>query len=174
MYLSKKEAAEHLGVSQRAIERYAQQGKISVKYIEGKNGKEAKYLIEELELLKSDKNTEIHRPTIEPPTTLDSKNQENCQGLSEVVEGLPSIAELTNQERVIQAFETIASSLNNQKSTINVCDKLVLTLNEAQLLTGFSKETLRAAIKEGELKAKIIGRGWRIKRSDLDKYIEDL
>jgi transposase len=49
MYLSKKEAAEYLEVSERAIARYAQQGKLSVKYVDGKNGKVAEYSIEELD-----------------------------------------------------------------------------------------------------------------------------
>jgi len=177
MYLSKKEAAEYLKVSERAIARYAQQGKLSVKYVDGKNGKVAEYSIEELDLLKSDKNTDVYRPTAEPMTTLDKENPDPCQGLSMVDKGLPSISELSSQEKLIQAFETIASSLNNQKqiNDLNICEKkLLLTLEEVKLLTGLSKELLRTAIKEGKLKAKIIGKGWRIKRKDLEQYIDSL
>ncbi|MDF5714496.1 MAG: helix-turn-helix domain-containing protein [Rhizonema sp. NSF051] len=50
--------------------------------------------------------------------------------------------------------------------TVPVADKLLLTQTEAQLLTGLSKEFLRDAINDGTLKAKLIGRSWRIKRSD--------
>ncbi|WP_309232567.1 helix-turn-helix domain-containing protein [Cylindrospermum sp. FACHB-282] len=35
-----------------------------------------------------------------------------------------------------------------------------------------SREFLLSAIKLGELKAKVIGKGWRIKRSDLEAYID--
>ncbi|WP_242054234.1 helix-turn-helix domain-containing protein [Nostoc parmelioides] len=45
---------------------------------------------------------------------------------------------------------------------------------EAQALTGLSKEVLRSAIASGELKAKVIGKSWRIKRSDLETYIDKL
>lgn len=105
-------------------------------------------------------------------TTNDKENSQNCQELSTVDKGLLSISDLTSQERFIQAIETIASSINHQK--IDISDKLILTLDEIKLLTGFSKEILRTAIKEGKLKAKIIGKSWRIKRADLDQYIENL
>ncbi|WP_199332997.1 helix-turn-helix domain-containing protein [Nostoc sp. FACHB-190] len=55
-----------------------------------------------------------------------------------------------------------------------IADKLLLTLPEAQTLTGLSRELLRDAIASGELKAKVIGKGWRIKRTDLDRYVEKL
>ena len=57
---------------------------------------------------------------------------------------------------------------------VSIADKLLLTLSEAQALTELSKGFLRDAINNGELKAKIIGRSWRVKRSDLDEYIANL
>jgi excisionase family DNA binding protein len=33
---------------------------------------------------------------------------------------------------------------------------------------------MRAAIRSGKLKAQILGRGYKIKRGDLDRYIESL
>jgi excisionase family DNA binding protein len=47
-------------------------------------------------------------------------------------------------------------------------------LAEAQALTGLSRNVLRTAIDAGELKAKQIGRGWKIKKTDLESYIEKL
>lgn len=55
-----------------------------------------------------------------------------------------------------------------------IADKLLLTIAEAQALTGLSREFLRDAITQGELKAKVIGKGWRVKRSDLETYIDKL
>ena len=57
---------------------------------------------------------------------------------------------------------------------VSIGDKLLLTLPEVQTLTGLSKTLLRDAINKGQLKAKIIGKSWRIKRSDLDEYIANL
>jgi len=51
---------------------------------------------------------------------------------------------------------------------VPIADKLLLTLPEAQALTGLSREMLRDAITSNKLKAKVIGKGWRIKRSDLN------
>lgn len=57
---------------------------------------------------------------------------------------------------------------------ISIADKLLLTLPEAQALTGLSREFLRDAISQGKLKAQIIGKSWRIKRRDLEDYIANL
>jgi excisionase family DNA binding protein len=61
-----------------------------------------------------------------------------------------------------------------QEPSIPIADKLLLTLTEAQLLTGLSKQFLLSAIQQGTLKAKTIGRSWRVKRSDLEAFIADL
>ena len=55
-----------------------------------------------------------------------------------------------------------------------IADKLLLTIAEAQALTGLSREVLKNAIAAGELKAKQIGKSWRVKRSDLKEYIDKL
>ncbi|MEL4896038.1 helix-turn-helix domain-containing protein [Crocosphaera sp. Alani8] len=41
--ISKQDAAQYLGISLRALERYTQQGRIGVKYIKGKRGRQARY-----------------------------------------------------------------------------------------------------------------------------------
>lgn len=64
---------------------------------------------------------------------------------------------------------TTKTSSNGQKLL-----KLLLTMSEAQALTGLSREFLRDAINLGQLKAKMIGRSWRIKRSDLEEYVSNL
>lgn len=40
-----------------------------------------------------------------------------------------------------------------------------LTISEAQALTGWSREFLREVIATEQLKAQVIGKGWRIKRA---------
>ncbi|MEL4896037.1 helix-turn-helix domain-containing protein [Crocosphaera sp. Alani8] len=52
--------------------------------------------------------------------------------------------------------------------------KLLLTLSDAQTLTGLGKATLKRAIKEGQLKAIRLGGSWRIKPADLEGYINGL
>ena len=54
MELSKAEAAEYLGISVRALERYTQQAKIGVKYVKATRGKQARYKTKDLDQLKED------------------------------------------------------------------------------------------------------------------------
>jgi excisionase family DNA binding protein len=62
-----------------------------------------------------------------------------------------------------------------QKSgLVEIADKPLLKLDEAAALTGLSRQILRKAIDSEELKAKLIGRAYRIKRDDLDEFIKNL
>ncbi len=49
-----------------------------------------------------------------------------------------------------------------------------MTISECRLLTGLSRQLLRQAIEDEKLKGRIIGRAYRVKRGDLDEYIEKL
>ncbi len=55
-----------------------------------------------------------------------------------------------------------------------LADKLTPSLTEAAQLSGLSRHHLREAIGEGKLHARIIGRGWKIKRKHLETYIDKL
>lgn len=162
--LSKKEAAEYLNVSTRAIERYTASGKLPCTYNQGKYGKEAQYSQEELDRFKGELATPTYQPEIIHPTTsIDTILPPDNVSLSEVSRGGDSL----DYERLLVALENFAS--NNL-----VVEKLLLSIKEAQQLTGLSREYLREAIKQEKLVAQKIGRGWKIKRKDLDLYIDNL
>ena len=57
---------------------------------------------------------------------------------------------------------------------VPLADNLTLNLQEAALLSGLARGHLREAITAKKLKARIIGRGFRVKRSDLDSYVAKL
>jgi excisionase family DNA binding protein len=59
-------------------------------------------------------------------------------------------------------------------SIADIAHKIMLTLPEAAALAGLSRTHLQRAVRKGALKAKKPGRGWRIKRADLDAYINEL
>ena len=69
--------------------------------------------------------------------------------------------------RMLRAFEAMASP-------VRLADKLTLSLSEAALLSGLSRAHLREAIAAKKLKARIIGRGFKVKRSDLEAYVSKL
>ena len=49
--------------------------------------------------------------------------------------------------------------------------KLLFTLSEARVMTGLSRQILMEAIKEGRLHSQIVGKAYRIKAKDLEKFI---
>lgn len=167
--MNKKEAADFLGVSTRAIERYTSQGKLSVKYEKGKTRPRATYDPNELKKLKEELETPSYQPEVVTTTNTDNGDITPV-GISQTIEKLvfPILDVLKKLNDRLAYLEPQAKPL------VPVEEKLLLTLKEVQALTGLSKEVLREAIKSGELKAKIIGKSWRIKRFDLENYIDRL
>jgi excisionase family DNA binding protein len=162
--MNKKEAAELLGISTRLVERYAGEGRLGeVKYVRGRTGKQADYEAEAVERLKVELETPDH-----PAMALQAPNSRDA-GLSV----------LANTERLITTLEALGFTrerdhVRAQPSISDLAAKPLLTLAEAHTLTGLSRGVLRDAIDAGKLKAKIIGRAWRVKRADLDAYIRKL
>ena len=164
LMMNKKEVSELLNISIRLVEKYASEGRLGeVKYVRGKTGKQADYDREAVEKLK----TILESPDkgITPVKSFDSHLMESL------------IQALVNREQA--NTEAIRGLLNGSSEQtriepIRVSEKILLNLNDCRLLTGLSDENLRKAIHDGKLKAKIIGRGWKIKRQDLDKFINSL
>ncbi|MBD0369478.1 MAG: ankyrin repeat domain-containing protein [Pyrinomonadaceae bacterium] len=77
-------------------------------------------------------------------------------------------------ERIVAALQALLQSRKNSDEAIAVAHKLMLTVSEASTLSNLSRTHLRQALKDGRLKGKIIGQGWRIKRADLDLYVRAL
>lgn len=170
--LSKKEAAEYLNISTRTLERYVSDGRLSVRYEESANGQVALFELDELNRLREEKQTPRIKPVSEPsdlaPTTLD-KNLARSSG---VVGGLLNpLQEL--MERMLSALSARDES-KDKLTPAQLQGKLLLKLSEVQVLTGLSREILMDAIKEGYLPAQIIGKAYRIKFKDLEKFIDNL
>ncbi len=182
--MNKLQAAEFLGVSVRALERYVQQGRISVRYEKGKTRPTANFDPTELEAFKAELNQPSYKPAVDSgefrqtpsnietrqiPTDLQHQTDKPVLHSGEISE----FGDIGVIEKLSSIIEALLARGDNQP-TVPVADKLLLTMSEAQALTGLSREFLRDAITEGKLKAKMIGRSWRIKRSDLEEYIAGL
>jgi excisionase family DNA binding protein len=178
--MNKHAAAKYLDVSVRTLQRLTAQGEIAAGEVRGKTGMVTDYAEEELDRYKQEQErkaqdaTRYVRPHVVPgiPST-----PSEVQGLARREEGAP-IAPVTldtgdvrdtpeMRGRMLAAFEAMASP-------VRLADKLTLSLTEAALVSGLSRNYLRQAIKAGKLKARIIGRGWRVKRDDLDAYVRKL
>ncbi|MCC5644760.1 MerR family transcriptional regulator [Nostoc sp. CHAB 5824] len=152
--MDKKAAAEFLGVSTRTIENYSKEGRISVAYLPGKNGKQADYREEELQTLKEDLQTPLHRSVIAPNGS-EMVSSDVFGGLSTVPPG-----------RVVELLEAISGA---QRLAL-LWNKLVWNLEEAATATGYSRFHLRQAIALGDLRGQKVGRGWKVRPSDLQSY----
>lgn len=170
--MNKQEAADYLGVSVRALERYVQQGKISVTYEKGKTRPTANFDQTELEGFKE----ELNQPTVKPAFESRQIATEQQPQTDKLVRSSGEITEF-GEVGVIDKLSSIIEGLlgrGDNQPVVPIADKLLLTIAEAQALTGLSREFLRDAINKGELKAKVIGKGWRVKRSDLQEYVDKL
>jgi excisionase family DNA binding protein len=157
MPLTKKEAAAFLGVTIRSIEAYAAKGKLSTAKAKGTRGDITVYDEAELQKLKDERGQVffIERPAPENSTT-------------------ENLAVIRPEQSAALAALIHAVQSNAKPSTADAANKLLLKLDEASKLTGLSRAILREAIDSKKLKAKIIGRAWRIKRNDLDAYLTRL
>jgi excisionase family DNA binding protein len=146
--MNKKEAAEYLNVSTRIVEKYASENRLGeVTYVRGKTGKQAEYNREAVENLK--------RILESPDTALTTKSHDARLFAAQLIEALATREQPRNE-------------------AIRVSEKILLNLNDCRLLTGLSDANLRDAIHNNKLKAKIIGRGWKVKRQDLKEFINSL
>lgn len=160
MSKSKAEAATYLGVTERTLERYTKQGKLPAKYIRGKTKATPIYEEADLDKLKLGLSVEVidsHQPETLLPDPPASNKLVKRNG-----------AELQPSESINLGLftETIAPFL--------AANKLLLSLAEAAAITGLSKQWLTTKIKSGELRAAKIGKGWKIKRSEVERFINAL
>jgi excisionase family DNA binding protein len=156
--MNKDQAAAFLGVSTRTLQRYTTQAKIGVTYRHGKTGAEADYDEEQLRLFKETLENTTYQPASSDPS----------QALAPIqTRGVVS----NGADRLAAALEALQP---NVRPPVPIESKLLIKLDEASALTGLSRATLRVAIDQKKLKARIMGRAWRIKRTDLDLFISNL
>jgi excisionase family DNA binding protein len=162
--MNKKEVSEFLNVSTRIVEKYASQGQLGeVIYIRGKTGKQAEYSLEAVENLK--------RILESPDTALATRSPDARLIVASLIEAITS-----REQGNIEAIRDLLKESSKQpdNGAVRVSEKILLNLSDCRLLTGLSNNNLREAIKAKKLKAKIIGRGYKVKRADLDKFIKKL
>mgnify|MGYP001793565374 CR=1 FL=1 len=167
--MNKKQAAEFLGVSVRAIERYTQQGRLTVRYEKGKTRPTANFDQTELEAFKE----ELNQPTIKPAIKSRQIPTDVYDETDIVPVNVAEFGDISIVDRLAGMVEMLIAR-GNKKPTVPIEAKILLTLDEAQQLTGLSKAYLRSAIEQGNLKGKQIGKSWRVKRSDLDDFVDEL
>lgn len=166
--MNKKEAADYLGVSTRAIERYTAQGKLTPSYEKGRTGPAPVYDQAQLDELKKqmDESAEATHSTVQREKSDKSDKADKHDKHGALVLRSGSRADLA-------AFITALDKARGL-SIADIAAKPLLTRAEAQRYTGLSRELLHEAVESGKVKEIKLGRAYRIKRTDLDAYIEQL
>ena len=177
--MNKREVADELECSTRQVEKYVGLGRLHViEYVRGKTGREGVYDSAEVAHLKA----ELERVRNEvighaAQTALAAPKREAVALVEQLTASLDR--QHNDAERIIAAITSLREApaqLNGEASPagVGIMDKLTLSLMEAAQLSGLSRGHLREAIENKKLKARIIGRGFRVKRSDLDSYVTKL
>jgi excisionase family DNA binding protein len=160
--MDKKAVAAALSITKRQVETYASQGRLGeVTYIRGRTGRQAVYGEAEVERLKLELES--------PDRPMGMMPRRDAGAASALI--APA-----DRERFITALEALSKGANRRGAGFGayISEKIILTLNDAAALTSLSKTSLRKAIKAGKLNAKKIGKGWKIKRSDLNDFAAKL
>jgi excisionase family DNA binding protein len=165
--MNKEQAAEFLGISVRTLQRHVQRGELQSTEIKVEKGgqlrRETVFDREELERFKANppqqKKPSVTAMTVTTPQAVMSDTSVTTDK-----------AVMSAQPVTSDGFQRLLTAIESQ----SVGQKVLLTLKDCRQLTGLSGEYLREAIHAGELKARIIGRGWKVKRSDLDAYVKKL
>ncbi|HWQ36939.1 MAG TPA: helix-turn-helix domain-containing protein [Blastocatellia bacterium] len=157
--MTKKEAAELLGVSERAIERYTAKGLLAPRYErrEGQGQRLAAFDPKQVRLLKRQMENGTRAALARPDSSARPATSRHV-ALSPPG-GAPAA------EQFIAAIAGLARS-----AALPLDRKLGLGIAEAAELTGLPARFIRRAIKAKRLKATRPGRAWHIKRRDLDQW----
>jgi excisionase family DNA binding protein len=177
--MNKQQAAEYLGCSVRQLERYTSENRIAARFEKGRTRPTPVYEETELQRFKTEQERVLHSPTREIATQSDNNDKNplvhGTQPMSQLSQFPPSAAAGV----LLGLIEAASTHTQNSNAPRRIdpreaAAKLLLTLPEAQALTGLGRNTLRAAIDAGELKAAKVGRGFKIKREELERWIKKL
>lgn len=187
--MSKEEAAKYLGCSARQIERLTSENRLGVRYVKGRAKPSPRYDESELARFKAEQERTTERPAVQvlgpQPTrheatgdgaalSLGVASPEVLQVLAgQMFAAMMQAAQAQGDTNRQEGTDAPSHGVASSRPQVLVAEKLVLSLDEAQALTGISKAHLRAAIAGGGLRAQRIGRGWKMRRVDLEKYLAE-
>jgi hypothetical protein len=151
--MNKISAAKELNISVRSLQRLTQDKVLKVIYQRGASGKqEAVFDAEQIAKYKLERDKPVDKLVTLP--TYDKKQLAR-----------------NDTQQFLEIFKTAVIS---QKPIVPIADKILLTVKDCQLLTGLSEQAIRDAIRDERLKARVIGRGYKVKRQDLNLFVDAL
>ncbi|MGI8996433.1 MAG: excisionase family DNA-binding protein [Pyrinomonadaceae bacterium] len=168
--MNKQQAAAEIGIGVRTLERMIANNEIAAFEVPGKTRSVIEIPEAEVERVKQERAhpTQIARPAIAAPDAT-APPAAIPPNLALEPRTVAVFGELLRQALLSAPAQSKAPVV-----TVSLGDKLTLNLREASALAGLSRDFLLQAIHAGKLRAAKRGRGWNIKRSDLDAYYRKL
>jgi len=169
--MNKEQAAAALGITVRTLQRHMAAHRIGFAMRKTATGEEATFQAEEVARFKAQRD--VLTETVTPAANVLEVVRAPSQAL-EHVSNSQTIAALGRAiADALQAMLPLANG-HPTAAAVPLADKLTLSLVEASLVSGLSRAHLRAAIEDKKLKARIIGRGFKVKSEDLKAYVRKL
>jgi excisionase family DNA binding protein len=179
MILTKDEACRFLGVPPSTLDLYVAVGRLPVSEKRTIRGPVPRYEKDALSALKRQLQEEEEfarsqyqsaRPSPGSPRR-DHIDVDADAGIP-ADRNRPSTSSSAFADRLLFLLEALVPAAD---SRVGVENKLMLSLAEAACYSGLPQKTLTQAIQLGRLKArKDLAKGYRIKRSDIETYVESL
>ena len=151
--------------------RYTQEGKIGGRYERGRTRSVLVYDESELQTFKTELETKTYKPAVNQSQTNSDTDEKALSRFGDVPQSLTLPDGL---DRLVDVLKAIRSEQEVDRLVIPIYHKLTLSIAEASALSGLSRLRLRQAVKDGQLPAQIIGKGYRVKRIDLENYVSNL
>ena len=189
-YLTKLQAAKYVGVSDRTIANHVASGRLNVKY----EGNKGMYDINQLRTLKQENTERLNERVKREGGNTETVEAEALNPESLKPERVGTTLTLHPESRKSEARKTESVQLGNGVSLFMVSEeqlselvekagqgytmqelavKTLLTFPEAAVFTGISEKRLRDAAKANELPtSKNLGRAQKLRRVDLDKWVD--
>jgi excisionase family DNA binding protein len=153
--ISKREAADLLGVSTRGVERAVRRGHLPVVYRDSKHGRKAWFSPAELERYRQQQQARGPVGFLSAP----------------VVPVGPTIGTLIP---AVEARPMAEPGRRSLQKSVPIVDRLTLAVAEAAQLSGLPRKFLVASVRSGALKSVKVGRIAFIKRTDLNEFVHNL
>jgi excisionase family DNA binding protein len=177
--LTEEQACKILQITPATLNLYVAKGRLTATRTRSIRGRVVSYSKTEVEALKRElqheeayireqyERAKYSHKTVEAELVDGEGNSTDVRGATSFV---PASAPVI--ERLILLLERLTP---NEHPKVAIEKKLLLTMGEATAYSGLSEVKLNQAIRAGKLDArKDLGKGYRVKRSDIESYIKSL
>lgn len=160
-WLTKQEAADRIGVSTKAIERFTRAGKLEQRFRpQAGSPHVAVYFPDDVEKLAAGRRQEAAPFVLPPDADLPTNGNGHHSSTALAISPEPGIQNIPGED-LLRALVTAAVQMSQTSQTSVSQTSAYVAKADALALSGISDAELRSAVKAGEVKVR--GRRYRVK-----------